>query len=848
LILILVTTATPAFAEADQQQSEIVVVGTRFREVVPVRSLTGEAVSSYGVSTLEDLILEIRGELGDDEEEPVFILNGERVNDLDEIAGYPVEALQRLDVLPRGSGIRVGASPTRRVYNLVLKKQVRSATLAVAPRFATDGGAAGGRGEVIATRIKGQDRLNLTLRVREEGALFESERGIIQPEQRLPFDIRGNVISDPRRSGNEIDPRLSALAGSLVTIAAVPPGLKPTLSDFAARANAANFIDLGRFRTLRPDSRTLDLNLSHGTRLAPWLTSSANVRLSHSKSRSLRGLASGLFILAPENPFSPFSDPVGIARFAEAGALGQRFRSRGGDINLSLNAAVGNSWRVNLAGSHEERSSRSFTDRQPGGTFNPILLDTARNPFMDDLADLLPIVISRSASRTRRSNIRATANGSLVRLPAGPAQVTAETRVTYSRLASQGDEDVQIFSRNERLLRGSAEFPIASRANGFLPGLGELTANFDYAQTKVSDSDPATELSYGFTWSPVSAIRIQGFFSEVRRPPAIELLGEPVTTAPGVRVFDILSGQTVDATFISGGNPALVPERVETDRLSLNLRPLRSTNLQLSAEYTRTEGNNFATVLPIESARIALAFPDRFARNADGLLSIVDLRPINFAAKSQDRLRYGFNIALPLGRAAVPARNADRSAASTGELAVSSAEGEAEAVPLQSRVPPGGRLRLDASANHTWVFRDEVLIRPSTPPIDLLSGGAIGIAGGRPRHQLDFSLGLSSRGTGVRLTGIWRSESLLEVRAGSSLDSLRFSPLGTMNLRGFAEGSRLFPQVAWLKQTRFSLSVTNLLNERQRVSDTIGNTPLRYQPGYRDPTGRTIEIELRKVL
>jgi outer membrane receptor protein involved in Fe transport len=68
-----------------------------------------------------------------------------------------------------------------------------------------------------------------------------------------------------------------------------------------------------------------------------------------------------------------------------------------------------------------------------------------------------------------------------------------------------------------------------------------------------------------------------------------------------------------------------------------------------------------------------------------------------------------------------------------------------------------------------------------------------------------------------------------------------------MNLRGFAEASRLFPQVSWLKQTRFSLSVNNLLNERQRVTDTIGNTPLRYQFGYRDPVGRTVEIEVRKA-
>jgi iron complex outermembrane receptor protein len=39
----------------------------------------------------------------------------------------------------------------------------------------------------------------------------------------------------------------------------------------------------------------------------------------------------------------------------------------------------------------------------------------------------------------------------------------------------------------------------------------------------------------------------------------------------------------------------------------------------------------------------------------------------------------------------------------------------------------------------------------------------------------------------------------------------------------------------------------NLTNARQRVRDSFGHNPLQYQPDYRDPLGRTIEVELRKV-
>ena len=58
---------------------------------------------------------------------------------------------------------------------------------------------------------------------------------------------------------------------------------------------------------------------------------------------------------------------------------------------------------------------------------------------------------------------------------------------------------------------------------------------------------------------------------------------------------------------------------------------------------------------------------------------------------------------------------------------------------------------------------------------------------------------------------------------------------------------RFFPQSQWAKGLRLSLDVVNATNHRQSVRGSFGDTPLQYQRGYRDPLGRTIEIELRKV-
>jgi hypothetical protein len=41
--------------------------------------------------------------------------------------------------------------------------------------------------------------------------------------------------------------------------------------------------------------------------------------------------------------------------------------------------------------------------------------------------------------------------------------------------------------------------------------------------------------------------------------------------------------------------------------------------------------------------------------------------------------------------------------------------------------------------------------------------------------------------------------------------------------------------------------VINATNNRQTVRDSFGNTPLQYQPAYRDRLGRTVELEVRKI-
>jgi iron complex outermembrane receptor protein len=822
--------AAAATAAAQDAQSpsgnpnqEIVIIAPPlFRDITPERALDEEAISSYGVSTIDELLGEVQVELGEEDETPLILVNGKRINDLSEIGALPVEALRGVVVLPRGSAVRAGGTPGQRVISLTLNRKVISETLTAAEKVATDGDWHSERGEAIVTRVRGDTRINVTLRARDESDLFESERGIIQPAPRLPFALSGNVIGYPNTTG-EIDPLLSALAGQVVTVTPVPSIANPTLSDFVAGANNPAVTDLGQFRTLRPKTRNYDLNGTFATRLASWLTGSATVRLGRSLSDSKRGLPSAVFVLSPDNPFSPFSRDVGLA-FYGPDPLRYRSRHDSGEGNVTLDADLGK-WIGNFHARHVETKDVSRSERQ--NTFGAIPLDDSVNPFTTDLSSLISIRTDRTSADSVENLAELSLTGPALTLPAGDVQVTIEGRLDWNHLRTFSTFSLinphRNFSRSEQSIRGAVDVPLTSRDTGFLHEIGNLDATAEYSRDHYSDAGTLNHYAFGLTWEPIPMLRLHGDLESTESPPPIEILGDPVVVTPDVRVFDPLTGETVDVTQITGGNPDLQPQTTRIKRLGGILRLVPRLNLQLNAEYTDTDRRNFLSSLPSASAAVELAFPDRFIRDSNGVLTTVDLRPVNFDSDREKRLRWGFSMNTKLGGGAPPG------------------------TPGAPRGPHRPSTYFQLTANDTIVFSDKIIIRPGLGSVDLLKGGAIGIGGGRLRHQLDATASLTSGGLGARAGITWRGKSTLQSRIGGVTDTLQFSSLMVINLRLFADAGRVMPRQKWAKGMRLSLDVLNLTNDRQRVRDSFGNTPLQYQPGYRDPLGRTIEIELRKV-
>ena len=366
-----------------------------------------------------------------------------------------------------------------------------------------------------------------------------------------------------------------------------------------------------------------------------------------------------------------------------------------------------------------------------------------------------------------------------------------------------------------------------SRAGGGFSALGDLTAGIEWSHSRTSRIGALTNANYSLQWKPISWLRLSGSIATGRTPPSVELTSSPILATPGVRYLDPLQGDTIDVVTLTGGNPALRAERGNSQRLSLELRPSGSFPFMFSADYSKSRNQDIITTLPSGNNLLLLAFPERFVRDSNSRLISVDTRPLNFARQSEEQIRYGLELNVPLGhddsRVANPARPEKKGAASDT-----------------------GRLRFNLS--HTILLNSEVLVSSGFEPVDLLSRGAFGFGSGeRPRHEVDFGAEYASRGLGAQLSGQYKGQSFLNLTGGTAPNILRFSPLTTLGIRAFVEGQRLLPFASWAKGTRLSLLVSNIGNARQKVRDSNGLTPLFYQAAYRDPTGRLVQIELRKV-
>ncbi|HEX8466935.1 MAG TPA: TonB-dependent receptor [Allosphingosinicella sp.] len=750
--------------QAAASKDEIVISGQRPRgsatsDIPPERTLRPDDIRAYGANDLEELLQtlgpQVRSERGREDSGPVVLLNGKRVSSLAEIAKIPTEAIERMDVLPEEAALAYGYPADQKVVNVVVLARFSSKIGRLSLAAPTEGGRSTPGAAAGYLLIKGDMRLNLDGEYSRSGALLESERNVAQ---------------------------------------------------------ASGSPDLGRFRTLLPETERLALGGTVSGKVIENVSTTLNGSFEASSSNSLYGLG-------PAGQLEGDSD----TRLVHLGT------TLGGTVRR---------WQWTFTGNYDRTGIDTVIDAgNSGGALNEAhSIDSFAN------ADLL-------------------LSGQLLKLPAGPVSASvrggADLRDFSSRSVLGGTERRFDLSRGRAALQASVDLPIARRRKDEKTWLGDLSLNANLELERLSDFGTLRTFGYGLNWSPVPSLDFSASATHEQGAPTVEQLGGPGIVTPNVRTFDFTRRETVEVTRTFGGNPALRSDDRRVIGLGLNAKPFAKKDFTISADYLSTRVDNPIAAFPITMPALEAAFPERFTRGADGRLLRIDARPLNFERSDQEHLRFGLNFSRFLGHVPPELRGAKvfygQSEADIQKRYPGSVFIKTAPSPAMARGVENLRSRLFLNFYYTLRLKDEILLREGAPVLDLLNGSAIGPRGGRPGHELQLQAGAFKSGLGAQLTATWQNGTTLSglpAGVGGAAGDLRFSDYGTVNINLFANLAEQFggPKAPeWLKGTRVSLGIVNLLNARPEVRDGSGATPLNYQGAYLDPIGRSVSFSLRKV-
>ncbi|WP_443018582.1 MULTISPECIES: TonB-dependent receptor [unclassified Sphingobium] len=788
---------------------EIVVTGQPQRGAVlgnikPEQQLSSADIRALGVTSISEMITELSAQTNGT---PVVLLNGKRISSFSEIQDIPSEAVARVDILPEQVALSYGYAPTQKVANIVLRQRFRAELADLRAATTTDGGRESGSAEAGLLRIRGDNRFTLNVKYNAAASLLESQRGIER------------TVSNPA------------------------------------------LIDVTRFRTLSPATESISANATYARALG-GMSMTVNGRVELSDNDSLQGLSAAALA-------APIGDGPRYAEFLRDNRLDQQIRGTTGHLGLTFNGLLGKGWQWSFTGNGDVSDTRTRTDRSSS--------------------------TDRASARSRAVTGDLLLSGPVFDLPAGA--VTSSIRMGASANGFEawsirnGTERSNDYDRQIASGQVTLDLPITSKARGILGAVGDIGINVNAAAQELSDFGTLSTLGYGVRWRPIPAVQLLVSANQDRAAPTGNQLSDPVIRTENIPVFDYQSGQTVFVTRVTGGNAQLKESVRDQFRLSATVKPFDKPNLTLTATYLNSRTSNPIAAFPEPTPAIEDAFDGRFTR-VNGALTEIDARPINYLRSQSEQLRWGFDLSFPLKSRiqklveawrAAGAKPEDRPKELQDMRALFGNRGGRGAQRGQDGAPPppapndsdhprgegsfggggrpgggfggpgggrgGGGGRLSFSLYHTWHFTESILIAPGVPELDLLNGDATGSSGGQPRHEVEARVGYTNNGLGARLSVDWESGTHVDGALGGT-SRLDFGSLATANLRLFANLGQMPSLVKnhpFLRGSRVSIGIDNIFNTRRDVTNATGGTPLRYQPGYLDPLGRTISISFRKL-
>lgn len=877
--LLLASTSVPSWAQEsgeptiteqpeDALATDIVVTAERIRgsvdtDVPPVEELSEADVAAVGGGSIADVLAAIAPQTGSGRGrgggQPVILLNGRRISGFRELRDLPPEAIKQVQVFPDEVALQYGFRPDQRVINFILKDNFASFGTEVEYAQPQDGGQSNKEFEATFTRIGPDTRINIDIEYETGSSLTESERDIITSSGSV-LALDGNVTG--LGFGGEIDPALSALTGRFVTQAGVPAGSNPGLTQFAGTAGILNDNDVGRFRTLIPQTERFEVNSTWSKSLSPQSSVSLNANYQLEGSASLQGLAGASFVLPETSPFSPFSQDVTISRYFDT----PRALERESEVHTTnfggsyINALAGWNWSVTGDYARVDSETRS-TRNVDFAALRAAVLDGTTNPFADGFgSNLVFVAPDLSDSLSQTANLRSTLSGSFLRLPAGEVRTTFASGFTRQMLDSETFRSGVVNDVNLRrnIMNHSVnlDVPITEREAGIGRNIGEFALNSNIGFSELSDFGRLVEYGIGLRWSPHKDLSFSASLIGDENAPGIGQLGNPILVTPNVATYDFIRGESIFVNVTTGGNPLLVGEKRKDIKLGVNWSPSKIEGLGIQVEYFKNDSRNTTASFPLLTPEIESAFPGRVVRDASGRLVSIDQRPVNFDREQSQRVRWGFNVSGGIGPqqqgggplGGRPGAGGPRGGGGGGPGMGGGGRGGGGR--MGGFGPGGGQpSRWQLALYHTYRIQEEITIGAGVPVLDLLNGSATSSNGGAARHEIELSGGVFHKGMGFRLQGNYRSGTTVDGSALLGSSDLRFSDLTTLSAFTFInldQQAGLIKKLPFLKGSQLTLRVDNVLNDVLDVRDENGLVPLGYQPGLLDPRGRVFEVSLRK--
>lgn len=801
------TGAAQSVSEDYGDEEPIVVQGARPRgsvvgDIPPQNILDSRDIRATGATSISDILDALAPQIGSAQgrggEQPVLLLNGQRIASFRELRDIPPEAIERIEILPEEVALKYGYRADQKVVNIVLRQRFRSTTANASGKFASDGGYAAAGVDLTRFMIEKNGRTTLNFHAEGNNLLTESERNIILSQAPPDGATAQEELAARSLIGSRRDIRASGTFNRQV-LGDVSATLNTELEHVEGRA----LIGLGR-TLLEPLARDTSTDTAHagltlnGTK-KDWrwtLTSDADL------TRSLTGTDRDVIDTARDH-----ARETTESGDIKATANGNLFKLPAGDVSSTVTLA-GSTTHLNSERTTVGVGSSNSLGRTLGEA--AMNLDIPISRKNRDFSALGNLTINGNAEVDQLSDF-----GALTTIGAGVNWTPVDRlNLLTSWTREEGPPTINQLGDPELVTPGTRIFD-------FTTGQTVLATAITGGNPDLK-SDLRRVLKIGGNWQPFEKTDLR-----FRAEYVHQTIARPIS--------NITVSPTIEQAF---------PDRFVRDAsgelVSVDLRPV---NFESSRRDTMRIGFDFTH--PLKSHRPSQAVLQQMRAQFFG-----GARGGPGGGSQENSQSSG-------GPTGGPPPEGGQPAAGSGSSKDNGAQGGGEFGGGRFGGRGGGRGggffggrnggRVTFSLTDTITFVDKVKIGSGLPVVDYLHGDAAGQTGGTPRHSIEAQAGYFNNGLGARLVGNWRSGTTVNTLTG---DNLHFSPLATFDLRLFANPGDI-PEIAvkhpWLRGSQVQLRFDNIFNSRPKVHDKSGMVPISYQPDLLDPLGRTIMISFRKL-